>query len=53
MMRQYVETDRISPHYGHLLMALNDGRWVCMVCVPDWAEYVDWVAEEHGERRDN
>ena len=28
----HVETDRISPHYGHTIASLGDGAWQCETC---------------------
>ena len=28
----YQETDRISPHFGHMIQPLDEGAWVCLTC---------------------
>ena len=28
----YQETDRISPHYAHIIQPLDEGAWVCRTC---------------------
>ena len=28
----YEETDRISPHYAHMIQPLNEGAWRCIDC---------------------
>jgi hypothetical protein len=32
MDKSFQETDRISPHYGHLIQPLGDGAWHCLRC---------------------
>jgi hypothetical protein len=29
------ETDRISPHFGHMIQPLDEGRWLCLTCDDD------------------
>ncbi len=40
----YQETDRISPHFGHLIQPLDEGRWCCLTCGGDEAllDFQDW-----------
>ena len=28
----YQETDRISPHFGHMIQPLDEGVWICLSC---------------------
>ncbi len=37
----YGETDRISPHHGHVIQPLQEGTWVCMTC--DGSALADWL----------
>lgn len=30
----YQETDRINPHFGHMIQPLGDGDWTCLTCEP-------------------
>lgn len=27
-----ISTDQISPHYGHAVVNLDEGRWHCVIC---------------------
>ena len=43
----YQETDRISPHFGHLIQPLDEGRWLCVACdgYDAFLDFQDWCGE--------
>lgn len=34
-----IETDMASPHRGHVVLALDEGRWHCVTCDGPREEY--------------
>lgn len=39
----YEESERLSPHFAHLIQPLDEGRWLCVTCEPEQiADWLDW-----------
>lgn len=40
----YQETDRISPHFSHMIQPLDEGAWQCLDCEPLMCHECEMVA---------